>query len=74
MWKEIYISFKKRNIFPSFGSSSIASFTSSSTTIAGCLWAVADTGISQTGGVGLLFGMKNEVYFGHKRTLILIGF
>ena len=35
---------------------------------------VADTGFSQTGGVSLLLGLKNEVQFGHKRTLILTGF
>ena len=36
--------------------------------------AVADTGFSQTGGVGLLFGLKNEVQFGHKRSVILTSF
>ena len=35
---------------------------------------VADTGFSRTGGVGLLFGLKNKVHFGHKRSLVLIGF
>ena len=35
---------------------------------------VADTGFSRTGGVGLLYGLNNEVQFGHKKTPILAGF
>ena len=38
------------------------------------LYTVADTGFSRNGGVGPLFELKNEVHFGHKRTLIQIGF
>ena len=34
----------------------------------------ADTGFSRTGGVTLIFGLNNEVHYGHKRTLILTGF